>query len=223
MSEIHILGHCNSTLSILVDTLGVSENAASCINVISNVPVDDDTPWHPHAAFGFSIREIRSDEWDGAFQRLLMGVYKPATKRLVFDAFLRSHGIRFSDYASLCHPTSVASPQSELGPGVFLAPGTIVAPFASLGNLVTVNRNASVGHHTKVGAFTSINPGCSIAGKCEIGENVSIGIGAVILDGLSIGSNSIIGAGSIVTRSIPDDVVAWGSPAKVVKQRVHVQ
>lgn len=219
MSDIQILGHCNSTLAILLDTLGVAGNTNARIDVVSNVPVSDDTPWHPQQSYGFSIREIQIDEWDGKFQKLIMGVYKPRTKRLVLNAFNQSHGIQASDYFSLCHPASVVSPQATLGPGVFLAPGTIVAPFASIGNLVTINRNTSIGHHTTIGAFTSINPGCNIAGKCEIGENVSIGIGAVILDGLTIGNNTVIGAGSIVTRSVPDDVVAWGSPAKIIKHR----
>lgn len=44
-----------------------------------------------------------------------------------------------------------------------------------------------------------------------------IGANAIILPGVSIGENSVVGAGSIVTKSIPDRVVAVGSPAKVVK------
>lgn len=44
-----------------------------------------------------------------------------------------------------------------------------------------------------------------------------IGANAIILPGVTIGENSVIGAGSIVTKSIPDRVVAVGSPARVVK------
>jgi len=219
MSEVHILGHCNATLAVLVDALGVSEKAISTIFVVSNIPVTDDTPWKPHDSFGFRVQEFQINDWDGKFQNLIMGVYKPETKRKVVEAFIRSHGIHHSDFSCLFHPSATVSPQSDIGYGVFLAPGTTISPFASMGDLVTVNRNTSIGHHTKIGSFTSINPGCNIAGKCTIGENVSIGIGAVILDGLSIGRNAIIGAGSLVTRSIPDDVVAWGTPAKVIKSR----
>lgn len=50
-----------------------------------------------------------------------------------------------------------------------------------------------------------------------IGNNVYIGLGAYIMPGISIGSNSIIGAGSIVTKSIPENSVAVGVPAKVIK------
>jgi len=223
MSEVHILGHCNSTLAILIDALGVSGEAIRHVKVVSNVPVDDDTPWQPHPSFGFEVEELSQEQWDGAFRRLLIGVYKPETKRVVCDAFGRSHGIRHSDFSRVVHPAAIVSPGATLGFGVFLAPGTIVAPFAALGDFVTVNRNSSIGHHTRVGSFTSINPGCQVAGKCRIGANVTVGIGAIILDGLSIGDNAVIAAGSVVTRSLPGDVVAMGTPAKVVRQREELR
>lgn len=49
----------------------------------------------------------------------------------------------------------------------------------------------------------------------EIGDNVWIGAGAVICPGVRIGRNSVIGAGSIVTRDIPEDVLAFGNPCRV--------
>ena len=51
----------------------------------------------------------------------------------------------------------------------------------------------------------------------EIGENAWIGAGATILPGVHIGKNAVIGAGSVVTRDIPDDVVAVGVPCRVVR------
>ena len=44
-----------------------------------------------------------------------------------------------------------------------------------------------------------------------IGENVWIGAGVVIVPGVHIGRNSVIGAGSIVTKDIPENVVAVGN------------
>jgi len=49
----------------------------------------------------------------------------------------------------------------------------------------------------------------------HIGDNCFIGYGVIVMPGVTIGNNVIIGAGSIVTRDIPDDTVAVGSPAKV--------
>lgn len=52
----------------------------------------------------------------------------------------------------------------------------------------------------------------------NIGDNVWIGIGAIILPGISIGKNTVIGAGSVVTKDIPEDVVAFGNPCKVIRK-----
>ncbi len=51
-----------------------------------------------------------------------------------------------------------------------------------------------------------------------IGENVWIGSNTVILPGVHIGKNSVIGAGSIVTRDIPEHVLAVGNPCRVLRE-----
>lgn len=53
-------------------------------------------------------------------------------------------------------------------------------------------------------------------GQIIVGSNVFIGENSMILPGAKIGNNVIIGAGSIVTKSIPDNSVAAGVPAKVI-------
>lgn len=50
-----------------------------------------------------------------------------------------------------------------------------------------------------------------------IKENVWIGANSIILPGVTIGENSVIGAGSLVTKDIPDNVLAFGSPCRVIK------
>lgn len=52
----------------------------------------------------------------------------------------------------------------------------------------------------------------------HIGDNTWIGAGVVIMPGITIGKNTVIGAGSIVTRDIPDNVVAVGNPCKVLRE-----
>ena len=51
----------------------------------------------------------------------------------------------------------------------------------------------------------------------EIGADVWVGGGALILAGVHVGSRSIIGAGSVVTRDIPDGVLAAGNPCRVIR------
>ena len=51
----------------------------------------------------------------------------------------------------------------------------------------------------------------------HIEENVWIGAGVIVLPGVTIGKNSVIGAGSVVTRDIPENVVAMGTPCRVAR------
>ena len=51
-----------------------------------------------------------------------------------------------------------------------------------------------------------------------IGENAWIGAGVLIMPGVHIGQNTVIGAGSVVTRDIPDNVVAVGNPCRVLRE-----
>lgn len=52
----------------------------------------------------------------------------------------------------------------------------------------------------------------------NIGENVWIGGNTTILPGVTIGNNTTIGAGSVVTKNIPDNVLAYGNPCKVIRK-----
>lgn len=51
----------------------------------------------------------------------------------------------------------------------------------------------------------------------RIGSDVWVGGGAIICPGVTIGSRSVIGAGSVVTKNIPDDVIAAGNPCRVIR------
>ena len=51
-----------------------------------------------------------------------------------------------------------------------------------------------------------------------ISNNVWIGANVVVLPGVTIGENSVIGAGSVVTKDIPANVIAFGSPCKVYRE-----
>lgn len=51
----------------------------------------------------------------------------------------------------------------------------------------------------------------------DIGSDVWVGGGAIILAGVSIGSRAVIGAGSVVTRDVPEGVLAAGNPCRVIR------
>lgn len=56
------------------------------------------------------------------------------------------------------------------------------------------------------------------ASKIEIKDNVFIGYNSTILKGVTIGKNSVIAAGAVVSRDIPENVIAGGNPASIIKK-----
>lgn len=88
--------------------------------------------------------------------------------------------------------------------------------------------------HVRIGSFTLFGPAVQLLtalhpldaierrtheyGKpIEIGTDVWVGGGAMILPGVTIGSRSVIGAGSVVTRDVPEGVLAVGNPCRVIR------
>lgn len=88
---------------------------------------------------------------------------------------------------------------------------------------VTIGNNVWLGPN--VGIFAVAHPieaagrkeKLGIAQPISIGDNVWIGGNATILMGVTIGRNAVIGAGSVVTHDIPNNAVAVGNPAKVIR------
>ncbi|MBR4291477.1 MAG: sugar O-acetyltransferase [Oscillospiraceae bacterium] len=65
--------------------------------------------------------------------------------------------------------------------------------------------------------FARRNKGLEYAWPITVGDNVWIGAGVQVCPGVTIGSNVVIGAGSVVTKNIPNNVVAVGNPCRVLR------
>lgn len=88
---------------------------------------------------------------------------------------------------------------------------------------VQIGDNVMLGPNVQIYTAThSLSPaerssGLESAKPVVIGNNVWIGGSAVICPGVTIGDNVTIGAGSVVTKNIPDSVLAAGNPCRVIK------
>ena len=88
----------------------------------------------------------------------------------------------------------------------------------TIGDHVLIGPNCGIytaGHPINV---RQRNEGLEYAKPVVIGDNVWIGGGVSILPGVTIGSNTIIGSGSVVTKDIPEGVIAVGNPCRVLKK-----
>ena len=102
--------------------------------------------------------------------------------------------------------------------------------FANFNLTVLDEARVTIGDDCFIGPNVSIYTACHSTDPVErntrvewaepvtIGDNVWIGGNVTILPGVTIGNNVTIGAGSVVTKDIPDNVVAVGNPCKVIKR-----
>ncbi len=89
---------------------------------------------------------------------------------------------------------------------------------------VTIGKNAQIAPNVAI--YTaghpihpdSRNSGYEYGIPVTIGDNVWIGGNVCVMPGVTIGSNVVIGAGSVVTRDIPDNVIAAGNPCRVIRE-----
>ena len=85
--------------------------------------------------------------------------------------------------------------------------------------MIVINKKARFGdyltlyHGVTVGAKGAASDDIAIP---KVADNVRISTGAIILGGIEIGNNATIGAGAVVTRSIQEDKIVVGNPAKPI-------
>jgi acetyltransferase EpsM len=107
-------------------------------------------------------------------------------------------------------------PSATLGEGTVVFPGGIVNTGARLGRHVLVNTRAIVEHDCVLEDGASVGPGVAMGGRVTIGRGAFVGAGAVIAPRISIGAGTIVGAGAVVVKDLPDLVLAYGVPARII-------
>lgn len=129
---------------------------------------------------------------------------------------------------------------AEVGPNCYIEPPLRAnwgGRHVHFGKNVYANFNLTLvdDTHIFVGDYTMIGPNVTIATgghpilpelrerglqynmPVHIGKNCWLGAGVILVPGVTVGDNVVIGAGSVVTKDIPDNVVAVGNPCRVLR------
>lgn len=129
---------------------------------------------------------------------------------------------------------------AEIGSGCYIEPpfhANFGGKHVHFGDNIYANFNLTMvdDTHIYVGDCTMFGPNVTVAtaghpilpelraqgyqynAPVHIGKNCWIGAGAIILPGVTIGDNVVVGAGSVVTKDLPDNVVAVGNPCRVLR------
>ena len=114
----------------------------------------------------------------------------------------------------------------DYGYNIYLGAGTFLNHNCYLMDCAKISLGKKVFVGPNCGFYTAIHPldalkraeGLERAEPIEIGDDVWIGGDVTILPGVKIGRGSVIGAKSLVTKDIPENVMAFGNPCRVVKK-----
>jgi len=207
-TKLLIIGKGDNIITMILDNLN-SSNLNPKITIYNNLDLPIQNQFN-HDIFDLEILNKVNLENYNAFT---LGVYQPQHKIKIIENIKPN----LKKMINIIHDGLDLSLMSKIGYGILINSKVSIAAHSIIGNFVSINRHVSIGHHSIIGDYCSINPGSNIAGRVTIGEGTTIGMGTNILDGIKIGKNTIIGSGSLVTKDIPNDVVAYGSPCKVIR------
>ncbi len=119
---------------------------------------------------------------------------------------------------NIIHKSAVISPRTTLGNGICVMAGAIINVNTVIEDNCIINTNCSIDHDCLIKRSSHVAPGATISGTVNIGEGVHLGTGVSIIDGITIGDWSYIGGGAAVVNDIPSRVMAFGVPAKVIRE-----
>jgi sugar O-acyltransferase (sialic acid O-acetyltransferase NeuD family) len=208
VTKLLIIGKGDNIITMILDNL-YSYKSTPNITIYNNLSLPILNRFD-HDKFNINVVEdVNMSDYDV----FTLGVYQPQHKMKIMESLSPN----INKFINIIHRGEDISKMTRLGVGILINSKVSIAAHTTIGNFASINRHVSIGHHTTIGDYCSINPGTNIAGNVTIGEGTTIGMGVNIIDGIKIGKNTIIGAGSVVTKDIPDNVVAYGSPCKIIR------
>jgi sugar O-acyltransferase (sialic acid O-acetyltransferase NeuD family) len=145
-----------------------------------------------------------------------IGIGNPLLRYKLYKKFIKLGGKFTSTISPYSHISSI---DTYLGEGTNILSNSIFSPSTNIGSGCLIYYNVIITHDVKIGDFVELSPGATILGRAKIGDYSHIGTNATILPDIIIGKNVTIGAGSVVTKNIPDNSVAVGIPAKIIKTK----
>lgn len=217
MEKLVLLGFCPATIPIITD-MGYEIDGYRLFDIVKNIEVEEPKVAYKNTRYEISEYMAGQYNFDTNNHPVQFGVLHSHIKFILYNYFLENHRIEKLRYKSLIHPTCYVSNSVNIGGGFVAEPLSVVSSFSEIGFGVDIKRSCSVGHHAKLHNFVSLNPGVVLSGYVTVGKGTEIGTGATVLNNITIGNNCLIGAGSVVTKDIPDGVVAYGNPCRVVRK-----
>ncbi len=125
---------------------------------------------------------------------------------------------RGGEFDNIIHTSAIIGKSVKHGVGNIICANSVLTDNITISDHVIINVGVTINHDCKIGSYVTISPGVHIGGRVSIGDGTFVGIGVLIKEQMKIGSNVFIGAGAVIVDDIPDNVLVYGSPARVIKK-----
>ena len=145
---------------------------------------------------------------------LIVGIGSGRTRLRLADLVF-SKGYKL---ATAIHPRASVATEVTIGAGTVILAGAVINPGAKLGENVLVLTCASVEHECEIEDGVTISGGVQLGGRVTVERAATVEIGATVARGIRIGQESVVGAGAVVLHDVPSNVLAYGTPAKVIRK-----
>jgi sugar O-acyltransferase (sialic acid O-acetyltransferase NeuD family) len=123
-----------------------------------------------------------------------------------------------SRFATIAHPGVHLGAGTTVGHGSVLLANVVTTCDVQIGNHVSVMPQVTFTHDDVVEDFATLAAGVTLGGAVRVSEGAYLGARAVVREGVTVGAWSLLGMGSVLTRDLPARVVAYGSPAVIVRK-----
>ena len=176
--------------------------------------LDDTTEKHKTHILGVPVLGAINECGKYGSNEFIVAIGSPRGRASVVSD-LTGHGI--VEYATLVDPSAIVGENVSIGEGSIVCAGVICTVNVSIGRHTIINLNSTVGHEVEIDDFVTIAPNVSISGNIYLNNLVEVGTGATLREKLEVGAGSVVGMGSVLTKSVDENKIVVGNPARVIK------
>lgn len=202
-------GHCKSVLGAIdrdrYNIVGVLDQLLPVGTEILDVQVIGDDS---------IAKELYDKGIRNAF--ISIGSTGQSSNRVKLVNYYKSLGYTFP---AVIDKSAIVGDEVIVSGGAFVGKAAVIISGTVVGEHAIINTSSIVEHDCSISDFSHIAPGSVVCGQVNVGEYTHIGAGSVVIQGINIGCSVIVGAGSIVVKDLPDEIIAFGNPCKIVRER----
>lgn len=131
-----------------------------------------------------------------------------------------SYGIPKERWANFIHHSAFLARSAQMGVGNVILANSVINPNVKLGDFNTIQSNVLIGHDNRIGNSNFFAGHSAIGSNNTIGDGCFFGLNTSVNNYITIGSFVFCGMASNVIKSVPDEAMVYGNPAKQVEKKI---